>query len=151
MQCYLIVFCHSPNPRNKKIAGFLCLTDSLTTDGGLQHPFVLWCLHLCSLYQPISRLFAAAPVCNPKIVIALLWSSVWEKRLTRWLLAKSWTKRKSSNLYFWFQSFVLKKHKWKYPSVKLPPVIRPLISSAIFFFYFERKSSSITDFSHIIS
>lgn len=83
-----------------------------------------------SLHQAVSRLLSAAPVCFPNTDCPL------EETASEDGLSLTF-KQKSSIWHFWFRAFLRQRRKWKFPSVKLPPAIRPLISSVIFSCFFS--------------
>lgn len=84
-----------------------------------------------SLHQPVSRLFSTAPVC--------FLNTDCPSEKTALQDGSSLTlKQKQKVQIHTFDSglFLRQKRKWKFPSVKLPPAIRPLISGVIFSFCF---------------
>lgn len=108
----------------KKKTGIVSRADSLTTDGGRQHPVYISASARQQVVQHSSSLLSKH------------WLSLWENSLTRWLLAHIKTKQKVQIHTFDSGLFLRQKRKWKFPSVKLPPAIRPLISGVIFSFCF---------------
>lgn len=142
MRRYLIVAGHSPGKKKKKkkLASSAELTalQQMVADNT---PFI-------SLHQPVSRLFSTAPVCFPNT------DCPSEKTALQDGSSLTFKQKKVQIHTFDSGLFLRQKREWKFPSVKLPPAIRPLISGVIFSFCVfslcEGKSFSVTDFAHII-